>query len=128
VTIAEHVMREAPYGTGLPAVLVGDFNAVADSAEIRFLKGLQSLDGKSVHFTDCYEHTGKLPGYTFDTENNPYASLTKEFPRRIDFVLVRGPELHTGRGKPLSSKVVMNEVVDGVAASDHYGILTEIAF
>src|SRR5262249_13224060 len=66
VRIAEHVMHEAPVGDDLPAVLVGDFNSVPESAEIRFLKGLQSLEGKSVHFTDCFEHAGKGPGHTFD--------------------------------------------------------------
>ena len=36
VAIAAHVKAEAP-ATGLPAVLVGDFNAEPESAEIRFL-------------------------------------------------------------------------------------------
>lgn len=128
VKIAEHVMHDAPVGPDLPAVLVGDFNAVPESAEIRFLKGLQSLDGKSVHFTDCYEHTGTGPGVTFDSVHNPYAALTQEFPRRIDYILVRGPELKTGRGKPIYSEVVLKDVVDGIACSDHYGVLAEIAF
>ncbi|MRG91301.1 endonuclease/exonuclease/phosphatase family protein [Polyangium spumosum] len=126
VSIAEHVMREAPIGADLPAVLVGDFNAVAHSAEMRFLLGLQSLDGKSVHFTDCFEHLGEPPGHTFDSVENPYAALTHEFPRRIDYILVRGPELGTGRGKPLSASVVLTEIVDGVAPSDHYGVFAEI--
>ncbi len=126
VSIAEHVMHEAPIGADLPAVLVGDFNAVPSSAEIRFLLGLQSLGGKSVHFTDCFEHTGASPGYTFDSMKNPYAALTHEFPRRIDYILVRGPELGTGRGKPIVSEVVLTEMVDGVAPSDHYGVFAEI--
>jgi len=126
VAIAEHVMHEAPIGTDLPAVLVGDFNAVPESAEIRFLRGLQSLAGKSVHFTDCFGAVGKGPGHTFDSENNPYAGPTYELPRRIDYIFVRGPELGSGRGKPLSCEVVMRDVSDGAAPSDHYGVLAEI--
>jgi len=124
--IADHIMREAPIGDDLPAVLVGDFNASPDSAEIRFLCGLQSLDGKSVHFTDCHAQKGEMPGYTFDTERNPFAALTQDLPRRIDYVFVRGPELGTGRGKPLSSRVVLTDAPGGIAASDHYGVLAEI--
>lgn len=133
VAIADHVMREAPMQrpedeTRLPAVVVGDFNAVPDSAEIRFLKGLQSLAGKSVHFTDCHEAAGRGAGYTFDPLTNPWAKKTHELPRRIDYVFVRGPELGTGRGMPLSCEVVLMEAEDGVAASDHYGVLAEISF
>jgi endonuclease/exonuclease/phosphatase family metal-dependent hydrolase len=124
--IADILMRVEPMGRDLPAILVGDFNAVPESAEIRFLRGLQSLNGKSIHFSDCYEHTGAPPGHTFDSEKNPFAAHTHEFPRRIDYIFVRGPELGTGRGKPVFSEVVMKEVVDGVAPSDHYGVLAEI--
>jgi endonuclease/exonuclease/phosphatase family metal-dependent hydrolase len=114
----------------LPAVLVGDLNTKPEATEIRFLKGLHSLDGESVHFTDCFEAVGEGPGFTFDPTRNPHAALTHELPRRIDFVLVRGPD-DFGRGKPLSCRVVCEEVEtlpDGqrYAASDHYGVFAEI--
>jgi len=41
--------------------------------------------------------------------------------------LVRGPELKTGRGKPIYSEVVLKDVVDGIACSDHYGVLADLA-
>jgi endonuclease/exonuclease/phosphatase family metal-dependent hydrolase len=123
--IAEHVMREAPIA-GLPPIVVGDFNAQPDATEIRFLKGLQSLGGKSVFLGDCFDQVGEGPGYTFDARQNPFAAFTHEYPRRIDYVFVRGPDKQ-GRGKPLSSRVVLDEIVDGVAPSDHYGVLAEIS-
>ena len=46
MAIAEQVRKEAPL-EGLPPILVGDFNAQPESSEIRFLKGLQSLQGKA---------------------------------------------------------------------------------
>lgn len=128
--IAEHVKaRTRPDDP--PGVLVGDFNAGPDATEIRFVKGLTSLEGKSLWFTDAYEIAGEQPGYTFDAPRNPHAALTHEYPRRIDYVFVRGPDAE-GRGKILSSRVVFDEVVtsgtERVAPSDHYGVYTEVAY
>ena len=115
----------------LPAVLVGDLNTRPDATEIRFLRGLHALEGESIHFTDCFEAVGTGDGFTFDPTANPHAGLTHELPRRIDFVLVRGPD-DCGRGKPIECRVVCTEVEgDGehqTAASDHFGVFTEIHF
>lgn len=123
--IAEHVKDEAPI-SGLPPILVGDFNAEPDAAEIRFLRGLQSLGGKSTFLGDCFGQVGTGPGYTFDATRNPFAAPTHEYPRRIDYVFVRGPDNQV-RGKPLTAKVVFDEVEDGIAATDHYGVYAEIS-
>jgi endonuclease/exonuclease/phosphatase family metal-dependent hydrolase len=37
-------------------ILVGDFNTDPESAEIRYLKGLQSLQGKSAYWCDAWDH------------------------------------------------------------------------
>jgi endonuclease/exonuclease/phosphatase family metal-dependent hydrolase len=123
--IAEIVKREAPL-SGLPPVVTGDFNAEPEATEIRFFKGLQSLGGKSTFFSDCFAHTGVGPGFTFDATRNPFAAPTHEYPRRIDYVFVRGPDSQV-RGKPLSARVVMEEIEGGVCATDHYGVLAEIS-
>jgi endonuclease/exonuclease/phosphatase family metal-dependent hydrolase len=125
VAIADEMKRLTPLD-GVPPILVGDLNAQPDSTEIRFLKGLHSLNGKSFYLADCFEQAGHGPGITFDANRNPFAAVTREFPRRIDYVLVRGPD-DRGRGKPLAASVVLEEVVDGVAASDHYGVVAEIS-
>jgi endonuclease/exonuclease/phosphatase family metal-dependent hydrolase len=137
--LAEIVMREAPVeGSAitaapsvgvvdrLPPVLVGDFNAEPDAAEIRFLRGLQTLGGKSVYFADTFGHAGAGPGFTFDATRNPFAAPAHEPPRRIDYVLVRGPDKRV-RGKPLASRVVLDEIAGGVCASDHFGVYSEIS-
>jgi endonuclease/exonuclease/phosphatase family metal-dependent hydrolase len=123
--VAEVVKREAPM-SGLPPVLVGDFNAEPEACEIRFLKGLQSLGGKSTFFGDCFGQTGDGPGYTFDARHNPFAAPTHEYPRRIDYIFVRGPDKLVP-GQPLSSRVVLHELTDGVTPSDHYGVMAEIS-
>lgn len=125
VAIAGHLKREAPIA-GVPPVLVGDFNAEPDSAEIRFLRGLQSLAGVSTYLADCFGLAGEGPGVTFDATRNPFAAPTHEPPRRIDYVFARGPDGKV-RGKPLTARVVLDEVVDGICATDHYGVLAEIS-
>lgn len=128
LAIAGHV-REMASKEDLPAILVGDLNAAPDATEIRFLRGLHALDRKSISFTDCFERAGRGVGFTFDPPNNPHAALTYEQPRRIDYVLVEGPD-GRGRGMPLSCKVVLTDVVgaddDRYAASDHFGVFAEI--
>jgi len=123
--VAARVMACAPI-EGLPPILVGDFNARPDSAEIRFLTGLQSLHGKSVYCADCFEQAGEGPGVTFDGIRNKFAEQYHEHPRRIDYVFVRGPDTLV-RGKPLAARVVFDEPKDGVFASDHFGVIAEIS-
>jgi len=125
VAVAAHLKQAAPIA-GLPPILVGDFNAEPDATEIRFLRGLHALGGVSTYLADCFGLTGEGPGVTFDATRNPFAAPTHEPPRRIDYVFVRGPS-RGARGKPLSARVVMDEVEDGVAPSDHYGVLAEIS-
>lgn len=125
VAIADAVAELAPM-KGLPPVLMGDFNAAPDTAEVRFLTGLQSLEGKSTYFADCFGLAGEGPGYTFDARHNPHAAPTREPPRRIDYVFVRGPDAQ-GRGLPLSAAVVGADVVDGICATDHYGVVADVS-
>lgn len=125
VAVADFVKDQAPVD-GLPPILTGDFNASPDSSEIRFLRGLHSLQGKSVYFADCFEQAGKGEGVTFDGTRNRFAEQYHEHPRRIDYVFVRGPDTQV-RGKPLSARVVFDEPKDGVFASDHFGVLAEIS-
>lgn len=121
--IAALIAREAPE-SGLPPVLVGDFNAGPEATEIRFLRGEHALGGRSTYFADCYGQTGLPPGITFD-DKNPFAAPLEEYPRRIDYVFVRGPD-EQRRGKPRASRVVFTENVGGVTASDHYGVSAHI--
>ncbi len=126
--LADHVAARAPVD-GFPPILLGDFNAEPGSDEMRFLRGLTPMGGRSVYFADAWEATaarepGAGPGFTYD-RRNPYALRSREPSRRIDYVYVRGPD-RSLRGEPLSCCVVLDEPVDGVWPSDHFGVLAEI--
>jgi endonuclease/exonuclease/phosphatase family metal-dependent hydrolase len=120
--LADHVATHAPIA-GPPPVLLGDFNAEPDSDEMRFLRGLTPLGGKSVYFADAWG-TGDGPGYTYDRRND-YAARSHEPSRRLDYVLVRGPDRKL-RGEPLAARLAFDRAVGGVWPSDHFAVVADI--
>jgi endonuclease/exonuclease/phosphatase family metal-dependent hydrolase len=110
-----------------PQVLCGDFNATPDSDEMRFLRGLTTLDGRRTHFQDAWlRHHGAEPGITWSSENEltrPLRSL--DIDRRIDYVYVTSRK-KDGRGTIHRAEVVLTERDDGICASDHYGVLADV--
>ena len=121
--IAKRVKELCPI-EGFPPVLVGDFNAEPGADEIRYLKGLCSLGGKSVYFADTFGIVGRGDGITF-TSRNPFATELREPDRRIDYVFVRGPD-QRGRGEPLDAHVCFDRPRNGIYASDHFGVSATI--
>ncbi|MBG0561375.1 endonuclease/exonuclease/phosphatase family protein [Actinoplanes aureus] len=110
-------------------VLLGDFDAEPDSASMRFWSGRQSLDGFSVAYRDAWaaiRPTG--PGHTFSPDNPLVTggNWPLELGRRIDYVLVRcdrhGPTLRV-----TGCRRVFDQPVDGVWASDHFGVVADLA-
>jgi len=109
----------------LPPVIVGDFNADPDSAEIRFMRGWHVLDGKSTFFEDAWAAAGSAgPGLTWDNRN-PFANMVHEPDRRIDYVFV-GLDHGRGRITVQDCRVVMNEAHNGIYPSDHFGVMAWI--
>ena len=121
--LAEHVARLAPMA-GPPAILAGDFNADPDADEMRFLRGLATIDDVSVYFADAWLVNPEL-GHSYD-RRNAYALRSREPSRRIDYIYARGPTSHL-RGEPLSARLFCDEPVEGVWPSDHFGVVAEIA-
>lgn len=112
----------------LPPILMGDFNAEPDSDEIRFLRGLSTVDGRSVYMADAWQYAGQGPGFTFDRDNR-FAALAHEPPRRIDYVFVRGPDRHL-RGEPIRTFLAFDQPVPGpdgpIWPSDHFGVVSDL--
>jgi endonuclease/exonuclease/phosphatase family metal-dependent hydrolase len=119
------LVRRWVAGTDLPPIVTGDLNAEPDSAEIRYLCGLQSLAGRSTYLQDAWRVAGDGgPGHTWDNAN-PFAAPSFEPSRRIDYVLV-GPPDALGRGVIESARLVLNEPVSGVFPSDHFGVAVDV--
>jgi len=120
--------------TDAPQLLCGDFNAPPDADEIRFLRGLTTLDGRRTHFQDAWLRLHREPGpgdgpaegITWSSENEltrPLRSL--DIDRRIDYVFVTSRK-RDGRGTVAGCRVVLTEREDGICASDHYGVLADV--
>jgi hypothetical protein len=103
-----------------PVILLGDFNATADSKEIGVLL--------NAGFRDAFAETGDLPGYTWNGAVNTNIQLQAQvYPedfwleptkRRIDYVFYRGPGLEIQK-----SEIVLDRESDGIHTSDHFGVL-----
>ncbi|HET9620449.1 MAG TPA: endonuclease/exonuclease/phosphatase family protein [Kofleriaceae bacterium] len=121
-----------------PQILCGDFNATADSDEIRFLRGLTTLGGRRTHFQDAWLRLHREPepgdgparGITWSSENRftrPLRSL--DLDRRIDYVFVTTRK-RDGRGTVHDCRVVLDERDgvgdDEICASDHYAVCADI--
>lgn len=120
--------------TSAPHILCGDFNATPDSDEMRFLRGLTTLDGRRTHFQDawlrlhreCIPGDGPTEGITWSSENEltrPLRSL--DIDRRIDYIYVTSRK-KDGRGTIHDCRVTLTEREDGICASDHYAVVADI--
>jgi endonuclease/exonuclease/phosphatase family metal-dependent hydrolase len=115
-------------------VVTGDFNAVPESDEIRWLTGMTTLDGRRVAYQDAWARANRgeaATGVTW-TRANHYIDwmhwLTPE--RRLDYIFVT-PVRRDRRGTVHGARVVFDEprvAPDGtrVFASDHFGVVADI--
>ena len=109
----------------LPPIVCGDFNADSEADEVRYLKGLATVEGESAYFADAYAWRGTAPGHTW-CERNPFTAPVLGPDRRLDYVFVRGPD-DFGRGRVLDAQVVCDRADEhGVFPSDHFGVLVDV--
>jgi endonuclease/exonuclease/phosphatase family metal-dependent hydrolase len=111
----------------LHVVLVGDFTADPDAASVRYLSGRQSLEGMSVCYRDAWESANPGDaGHTFTPSNPLVADWDWPF-RRIDCIFVRCGE-HGGPTLEVSAcALAFDQPNDGVWASDHFGVVADLA-
>jgi len=110
------------------AVVLGDFDATPDSASLSFWRGRRPVDGFSVCYQDVWEyaHPGD-PGYTFEL-TNPLVregEVATAVTRKIDYILVRSL-LHGPTLEAAHCQRVLDRPVNGVWASDHFGVLADL--
>ncbi|MGI5864851.1 MAG: endonuclease/exonuclease/phosphatase family protein [Myxococcales bacterium] len=109
------------------AILVGDFNASPDAKAIRFLTGLDSLEGRGTFFRDTFARRHRHEdGFTWSSRN-PFAVRWIEQDRRIDYVFVRGAPTAQGERIVEEARVVLDQPgADGCWPSDHFGVFASI--
>lgn len=129
-----------------PFILMGDFNAPRLSPEIQNLLRSGMVD---VFYA---VHSDSLSGYTWDPDRNrnfqthylPQHQAAEEqglsfyqelkqmheaTPKRIDFIFWGDKRtLEAGEVAITESHVVLDEVVNGLHASDHFGVYAEFVF
>ncbi|NVI86585.1 endonuclease/exonuclease/phosphatase family protein [Actinomadura sp. BRA 177] len=124
---AARAIEESLTSGPMHVVVAGDFDADSDASSMRFWTGRQSLHGMSVCYRDCWERVRPdEPGHTY-TPDNPLME-DGDWPfRRIDHILVRCG-LHGGPTLEIRDCArVLDEPVNGVQASDHYGVIADLA-
>jgi endonuclease/exonuclease/phosphatase family metal-dependent hydrolase len=108
-------------------VLTADLDADPETASVRFWSGRQALNGTSVCYRDAWESAHPDdPGHTFTPANPLVVDWDWPF-RRIDYIFVRcgehgGPTLEIKR-----CERIFDEPVDGIWASDHFGVVADLA-
>jgi endonuclease/exonuclease/phosphatase family metal-dependent hydrolase len=124
---------DARHRRRLPTIVAGDLNAAPEAASIRFLSGLQTLNGRSVHYSDAWAVAGHGPGHTWAVDNPVAAAEIDRLVgqpghrRRIDYVFVGSAHAHPqARTRILSARLVGDRPVDGVWLSDHAGVLVDL--
>ena len=136
LAIDEAIRKLGRDKTSAPQILCGDFNATPDSDEMRFLRGLTTLEGRRTHFQDawlrhhreCQPGDGPEQGITWSSENEltrPLRSL--DIDRRIDYIYVTSRK-KDGRATILDCFVALTEREEpgGICASDHYAVVADI--
>lgn len=120
------------YGRGntdSPQILCGDMNAVPDSDEMRFLRGLTTLGGRRTHFQDAWMRIhGNAEGFTWSSENCLTRALRSlDIDRRIDYIYVTSRK-KDGRATVHDCRVVCTDRdgTDDICASDHYAVLADV--
>lgn len=126
VAAARHIETILPEQQ-IPVILAGDLDAPPHAASIRFLTGMQSLEGMSVRYHDAWAaRHDDAPGHTFSPANGIRSDSWRPRPaERIDYIMVRGAE----HGAPLDvvrCDLAFDKPVDGVWASDHIAVVADL--
>jgi endonuclease/exonuclease/phosphatase family metal-dependent hydrolase len=110
-----------------PTIVCGDFNADPSSDEIRMLTGHADIGVPGLVFHDAWAMSGSGDhGYTWSS-SNPWAAPVLWPDRRIDYILSAYPR-RGGAGHPIECRLIGTEPVDGIFASDHFGLVADLRY
>jgi endonuclease/exonuclease/phosphatase family metal-dependent hydrolase len=110
-------------------LLGGDMNAAPDSDEMRFLRGLCTLEGQSIHMQDCWlRHQAEdASGHTWSMQSGEErARRSNDVNRRIDYLYASTRRKDEQGQVEESGKVCDRPDEAGLHASDHCGVWARI--
>jgi endonuclease/exonuclease/phosphatase family metal-dependent hydrolase len=117
-----------------PQVVMGDFNTVPESDEIRWLTGLCTLGGRRVFYQDAWATMHPQESGATWTRANHYTEgmfwLRRD--RRLDYIFVT-PVRRDRRGTVESAALAFDNPQtspggEGLFASDHFGVCADVRF
>ena len=124
---------DARHRQALPTIIAGDFNATPDAASIRYLRGLQSLGGRSVRYHDAWEVAGQGDGHTWSVHNpnarSEIGMIVRQphHRRRVDYVFVGSWDAHPKATCEVRAvSLAFDQPVDGIWLSDHFGVVADL--
>ena len=124
---------DARHRRALPTIIAGDFNATPDAASLRYLRGLQSLGGRSVRYHDAWEVAGEGSGYTWNVDNpnakSEIGMIVRQpnHRRRVDYVFTGSWDAHPKAACEITAvSLAFDQPVDGIFASDHFGVVADL--
>lgn len=123
--VASFVASHAP-DDGLPPIVTGDLNAVAESDEVRLLEGFLTEPAvPDLLLVDAWRYAAPGDRGITWSRGNPHAAVTGEPDARIDYVLVGTPR---GAGAALvtGARVVGDRPVGGVWPADHAAVVADL--
>ena len=118
--------------------MTGDFNAVPDSDEIRWLMGMTTLDGRRVAYQDAWARANAVGSGGTDRAGitwasmNPYVGLMHWLrpDRRLDYIFATpvgaiAAAASTARASCSTSRARPRRA-ERVFISDHFGVIADI--
>ncbi|MFH1132284.1 MAG: endonuclease/exonuclease/phosphatase family protein, partial [Pseudomonadota bacterium] len=97
-------------GDATVVLLAGDFNTVPDSDEMRFLRGLTSIQGERTYYQDAFATCNPGDDGITWSSANPYTKSLEWLPsdRRLDYIFVSARRKN-GSGTIYACRLVLTE-------------------
>ena len=99
--------------TQLPVILMGDFNSEPENVVIRFIRGLEFINGSTIHLQDAFEKLKGPPGRTFHGFNGGIEG------KPIDYIFATNDIV-------MKDTKIIRSKLDEIYPSDHFPVVTSI--
>jgi endonuclease/exonuclease/phosphatase family metal-dependent hydrolase len=113
--------------TDIAPIVVGDFNAIPETRDLRALTGKDPHAGLAMSFMDAWESVhGGQGGWTFDGLANPHIRRRPFGRHRIDYILTGGGQGIERLWRTNDAAVFGQSGPSDLPPSDHYGVRAEL--